>query len=76
MATSQVTYTLSTKLNSIKLDFVNMRLIVVTDILNDTTGSAVSAVSDDVTSLLTPEQIAAALLLINAAKAYAEAKVP
>lgn len=76
MATKQVTVTLQSKVLSIDIDVANQRLRLSGALVVDGTATQVQAFTEDVTALLTAEDIAAVTLLINRAQGWIDSKLP
>ena len=73
MADRQVTVTLHNSLGRITIDADTKRLLLEGSTTVVETGLVVDYYAEDVTDLLSPEQLAAAVLLYEAALAWADA---
>lgn len=76
MAQKQITITLESKVLNIQIDVANKRLTLSGALVVSGTATQVLTHTEDVTALLTPEDIAAITLIVNRAQQWIDAKMP
>lgn len=80
MAQAQVTVTMESVLTGIRLDPVNRRVLVDgyirVQVGAEASWARLESFSEDVTPLMSPEQVTAALLLVAGAQAWIDSKLP